>query len=66
MTTQRLFNEKMPNTYATVANAEKAVAKKGLSDRRHVIAVDATGRYFAVFIGEGSLHVIHMGFAVAA
>ncbi len=61
----RAFDVKMPRTFATVANAIKAVEKTtfepGLT---YVIAVDAQGRYFPCFVGESAAHVIHQGFAV--
>ncbi len=63
----RLFNTKLTKTYATVARAEKSVADAGFSELRHVISVDATGRYMAVFIGESALQygVHSAGFCVA-
>ena len=63
--TNRLFNTKMQRTFATVSNAEKAVEKSGFADHRYIIAVDATGRYFPVFIGEDAVNKgIHFHFAV--
>jgi hypothetical protein len=49
----RIFNVKMPRTFATVENAVKAVEKTNPpNDFRYLIAVDAVGRFFPVFLGE--------------
>lgn len=63
----RLFNEKMDKTYATAENADKAVAKANLNHLRYIMAVDAEGRFFPVFLGEQAvLYGVHFkGFAVA-
>ncbi len=65
----RLFNVKMERSYATVENAEKAVAKSPFAHLRYLIAVDATGRYLPVFIGQDALtagvHLGVTGFAIA-
>jgi hypothetical protein len=62
----RHFAVKMPNTYASVANAIKAVEKTSFMDLRYVIAVDGTGRFFPLFIGSDELlqRGVHFKFAV--
>ena len=61
----RQFNVKMPKTYASVANAEKAVEKSPFAAMRYVIAVDATGRYFPCFVGQEAIGAcVHFSFAV--
>ena len=42
-------------TYATAANAIKAVEKKGFADERFFIMRDASGRHFPVFVGSDRL-----------
>lgn len=62
----RQFAAKMPNTYATVENAVKAVEKTSYADLRYVIAVDGTGRFFPMFLGnqEALERGVHFKFAV--
>jgi len=63
---RRLFTTKMPKTYATPENVDKAVAKcPHLAEFDYVVAVDATGRYFACFLGQRAIAALHAGFAVA-
>jgi hypothetical protein len=59
-----------PNrTYATAANAEKAVIAK-FEDRgnsRYFIMKTEEGRYFPVFLGEEAVHeMVHFHFNVVA
>jgi hypothetical protein len=58
-------------TYATEANAIKAVEKKfgyeGANHLRYFIARNAEGRFFPVFIGTDALqHMVHFHFSVVA
>jgi len=39
-------------TYATEANADKAVAKAGYNDLRHFMMKAEDGRFYPVFVGE--------------
>jgi hypothetical protein len=62
----RQFSGKMVNTYATVANAVKAVEKSSFGDLRYVVAVDGEGRFFPLFIGGDEIlqRGVHFKFAV--
>jgi len=61
----RQFNIAMPKTYATPANAQKAVEKTVFRNYDYVIAVDATGRYFPLFVGQSALQSgVHLKFAI--
>lgn len=52
-------------TYATMANAQKAVARAGLADVRHVMMLTANGRVAPVFVGEAAVQAgAHFQFAV--
>lgn len=65
----RLIDFETTKTYATVANAIKAVEKKGFSDdlRYFIHRDEATGRYFPIFIGEKAIqHMVHFHFHVVA
>jgi hypothetical protein len=61
----RQFNFAMPKTYATPENAQKAVEKTVFRDLDYVIAVDSTGRYFPLFVGQSALQSgVHFKFAI--
>lgn len=49
------FKIEITKTYATEANADAAVAKKGFSDLRHFMMRTEDGRFFPVFIGEAAM-----------
>lgn len=58
-------------TYATVANAEKAVTKKlvnpDLVNKLHWYIAEQGGRFFPVFVGERALqHGMHFHFNCVA
>jgi len=56
MTTPRKLTIKPTKTYATEANADKAVANKGFSHLRHFMMIEPeTGRWFPVFIGQTAM-----------
>lgn len=63
MSKQIKFNTKYCKTYATVKNLEKAVADIS-DDSRYIVSIDENGRYYPVFIGESSSHLIFSGFCV--
>ena len=52
MTAEHFTCIKHLKTYASKANAKKAVAKAGFENLPHVFAVSDCGRVFPVFIGE--------------
>ena len=52
MTAEQFTCTRYLRTYASKANAKKAVEKAGFSDLPHVFAVSDCGRIFPVFIGE--------------
>lgn len=61
----REFTITAPKTYATAANARKAVANKGFDGLRHFIMTDDTGRFFPVFVGEAAIQDgVHFHFNV--
>ena len=52
-------------TYATEANADKAVAKAGFEDLRHFMMRNEEGRFFPVFIGqEAAQRGVHFHFNI--
>jgi len=51
----REFDLKSNKTYASKENVRKAVHKAGLSEVRHFIMQDDTGRFFPVFVGQEAL-----------
>ena len=58
-------------TYATAANAQKAVEKKfaaaGFSNLTYIIHTHTDGRFFPVFIGERAVRAgVHFHFNVVA
>jgi hypothetical protein len=55
-----------PNkTYSTATNARRAVAKAGLTEIRHFIMSDESGRFFPVFVGQAALQAgAHFNFNV--
>lgn len=75
MTTAHHFEATPTKTYATKANAIKAVEKKfgpnheffGDADVRYMILTHTDGRFFPVFFGERALrHQVHFHFNVVA
>ena len=65
----RLIKFEATRTYATEANAIKAVEKKGISDdyRYFIYRDEATGRFYPIFVGEKALNAgIHFLFHVVA
>jgi len=48
----RKFEVTATKTYATEANADKAVAQAGFQDIRHFIVRAADGRIYPVFVGQ--------------
>lgn len=59
------FEIKAPRSYATEANADKAVAKAHLSGLRHFIMRTPEGRFFPVFVGQAAIqHGVHFQFNV--
>lgn len=68
----QLFNITPVKTYATKANAEKAVEKLNIPDElngkliRYFIATSGeTGRFFPVFVGEAAVQAgVHFHFNV--
>lgn len=61
----RKFEIKATKTYATEANADAAVAKKGFTDLRHFIMKTEDGRFFPVFVGqEAAQRAVHFHFHV--
>lgn len=73
MTTAHHFEPAANKTYATKANAIKAVEKKfgpncecfGAADVRYVVMTGDDGRFFPVFFGQSALtHMVHFHFNV--
>ena len=63
----RKFRIEASKTYATEANAERAVEKAGLANIRHFMMRDEAGRWFPVFVGqEAFLAGVHFHFNVIA
>lgn len=61
----REFQIQAVKTYATKANAQKAVAKIGAQRLRHFIMTNDEGRFFPVFVGQEALQEgIHFHFNV--
>lgn len=61
----RKFEINAPKTYATEANADKAVAKKGFEDLRHFMMRTEDGRFFPVFVGQEAINAgVHFHFNV--
>lgn len=61
----RKFEITAPRTYATEANADKAMAKHGFEELRHFIMRTAEGRFFPVFVGQEAVqHGVHFHFNV--
>lgn len=61
----REFQIQAVKTYATKANARKAVAKIGAERLRHFIMQNDEGRFFPVFVGHDALvEGIHFHFNV--
>ena len=61
----REFDITAPKTYATKANARKAVAKIGAERLRHFIMQNDEGRFFPVFVGQEAVQEgIHFHFNV--
>lgn len=59
------FTFEATKTYATEANADKAVAKKGFSDIRHFMMKTDDGRFFPVFVGQAAVsRGVHFHFHV--
>ena len=59
------FETKTSKTYASEANADKAVANAGFSDLRHFMMQDDAGRFFPVFVGQDAVHAgVHFHFHV--
>ena len=52
MTAERFTCTRHLRTYASKANAKKAVEKAGFESLPHVFALSDCGRVFPVFIGE--------------
>lgn len=49
------FKIETVKTYATEANADYAVAKRGFDDLRYFVMKNEEGRYFPVFVGEAAV-----------
>lgn len=61
----RKFEISAPKTYATEANADKAVAKAGFQDVRHFMARTADGRFYPVFVGQDAAQrCVHFQFNI--
>lgn len=59
------FNSDHSKTYATEANADKAVAAKGFESFRHFMMKNDKGRFFPIFVGQKALDAgIHFHFHV--
>jgi hypothetical protein len=63
----RKFEVTATKTYATEANADKAVAQAGFQDIRHFIVRAADGRFYPVFVGqEAAQRGVHFRFNVVS
>lgn len=61
----RKFKIQCVKSYATEANADKAIAKFGFEDLRHFMMRTDDGRWFPVFIGqEAAQRGVHFHFNV--
>ena len=60
-----VFRTSPERTYKTYENADRRARQALLPNARYIIAATNEGRYFPVFIGQGSLHLLHSGYAVA-
>jgi hypothetical protein len=59
------FDIVAPKTYATEANADKAVKVRGFDDLRYFIYKNWEDRYFPVFIGQPAIERgVHFHFNV--
>lgn len=60
------INPKYTRTYKTIAGLDKALARFGLDEFRHLLVYTADGRVTAVFFGEDPVRVqiAHCGFKV--
>ncbi len=59
------FSIEATKTYATEANAVKAVVKKGFDNLRFFVMQNKEGRFFPVFVGEIAVqHGVHFHFNV--
>lgn len=63
----RKFEVTATKTYATEANADKAVAQAGFQDIRHFIVRAPDGRFYPVFVGqEAAQRGVHFRFNVVS
>jgi len=63
----RKFEVTAAKTYATEANADKAVAQAGFQDIRHFIVRAPDGRFYPVFVGqEAAQRGVHFRFNVVS
>jgi hypothetical protein len=61
----RKFDIVATKTYATEANADKAVAKAGFQDIRHFMMKTADGRFYPVFVGQDAAQrCVHFHFNI--
>ena len=61
----RKFKIECVKSYATEANADKAIAKCGFEDLRHFMMRTDDGRWFPVFIGqEAAQRGVHFHFNI--